>query len=212
MPCAGRLRVLEPVVNMDEDKPGKPVVAVHFLLPNFGKVTADHLANLKSFPNLRSVECSQQEIPLTLAWRSSQAWTSWRGLITDAALLHLKSLTDLDDLDLDRTAITPTGEHQSSASSLRTTVAGSGIYSWGTPAVDHGQTNRVSKLPKGDWRVPAVMGSSDQRIRSPSCAMVRRGAFTSGLNEKAHGRSRISRGRRTPLAVPYPSVPRLVVA
>jgi endonuclease YncB( thermonuclease family) len=80
------LRELEPVVKLDEGRPGKPVVAIHFL-PNFGKVTDEHLAHLKAFPHLRSVEIPNKK------------------LVTDAGLAHLAELDQLDELVLNGTAV-----------------------------------------------------------------------------------------------------------
>jgi hypothetical protein len=81
------LRELEPVVKVDEAKPDKPVVAVHFL-PNFGKVTDDHLAHLKAFPHLRSVEVANKPF------------------VTDAGLAHLAALDQLEGLVLNGTGVT----------------------------------------------------------------------------------------------------------
>src|SRR5262245_22702183 len=78
---------LKPVVKVDEDKPGKPVVAVHFL-PNFGKVTDDHLAHLKAFPHLRSVEIPNKPF------------------VTDVGLAHLAELKELEEVVLNGTGVT----------------------------------------------------------------------------------------------------------
>src|SRR5262245_22608460 len=81
------LRELKPVVKVDETKPGQPVVAVHFL-PNFGKVTDDHLAHLKAFAHLRSVEIPNKPF------------------VTDAGLAHLAELEELEEVVLNGTGVT----------------------------------------------------------------------------------------------------------
>src|SRR5262245_6318353 len=81
------LRELEPVVKVDDARPDKPVVAVHFL-PNFGKVTDDHLAHLKAFPHVRSVEVANKPF------------------VTDAGLAHLAELGQLEELVLNGTGVT----------------------------------------------------------------------------------------------------------
>src|SRR5262245_12827331 len=81
------LRVLEPVIKVDETRPGKPVVAVYFA-PNFGKVPHDHLAHLKASPQLRSVHIPNKPF------------------VTDAGLAHLAGLDQLDDVVLNGTAVT----------------------------------------------------------------------------------------------------------
>src|SRR5262245_19471459 len=81
------LRELEPVVKVDEAKPGKPVVAVHFR-PNFGRVTDDHLAHLKVFPHLRSVEIPNKPF------------------VTDDGQAHLAGLCELEEVVLNGTGVT----------------------------------------------------------------------------------------------------------
>src|SRR5262245_15890470 len=81
------LRELEPVVKLDETRPDKPIVAVHFR-PNFGKVTDDHLMHLKAFPHLRSVEVANKRF------------------VTDVGLAHLAELSQLEELVLNGTGVT----------------------------------------------------------------------------------------------------------
>src|SRR5205085_891007 len=81
------LAELKPIVKRDNSLPDKPVVAVHFL-PNFGKVTDEHLAQLAAFPQLRSVEIANKRF------------------VTDAGLEHLAGLEQLDELVLNGTAVT----------------------------------------------------------------------------------------------------------
>src|SRR5262245_65519810 len=81
------LRELEAVVKVDEARPGKPVVAVHFP-PNFGKVTDDHLAHLKAFPHLRSVAIPNKPF------------------VTDAGLANLAELDQLEEVVLNGTSVT----------------------------------------------------------------------------------------------------------
>jgi endonuclease YncB( thermonuclease family) len=81
------LRDLEPTVRVDETLPGKPVVAMHFL-PNFGRVTDDHLAHLRAFPHLRSVAIPNKPF------------------VTDAGIVHLADLDQLEDVVLNGTAVT----------------------------------------------------------------------------------------------------------
>src|SRR5262245_40696861 len=73
------LREAGAVVKVDEDKPGKPVVAVHFA-PNFGKVTDDQLSHLRAFPQLRSVQIPNKPF------------------VTDAGLAHLAELDQLEEV------------------------------------------------------------------------------------------------------------------
>src|SRR6478672_8821722 len=84
------LRDADPVVKIDEDQPGKPVVAVHFR-PNYGKVTDDDLVHLKAFPNVRSVELPNKQF------------------VTDAGLAHLAGLDQLEELCLNGTKVSAEG-------------------------------------------------------------------------------------------------------
>jgi len=84
------LRDADPLVKVDEAKPGKPVVAVHFR-PNYGKVRDDDLVRLKAFPNLRSVELPNKQF------------------VTDAGLAHLAAHNQLEELCLNGTKVSAAG-------------------------------------------------------------------------------------------------------
>src|SRR5262245_4600398 len=75
------------VIKLDDAATGKVVVAVHFP-PNFGKVTDDHLAHLKAFPHLRSVEIPNKPF------------------VTDVGLAHLAELKELEEVVLNGTGVT----------------------------------------------------------------------------------------------------------
>ena len=80
------LEAYAPAIELDESKPGKPVIAVRFR-PNAGRVTDDDLVHLKAFPNLRSVELPN------------------KSLITDLGLSHLGGLARLEELNLNGTKV-----------------------------------------------------------------------------------------------------------
>jgi endonuclease YncB( thermonuclease family) len=84
------LQAFNPVVKVDETRPGQPVVAVQFR-PNVPEKAADaDLAHLGRFPHLRVVELSSQPI-------------------TDAGLAHLAGLPQLEELNLNWTRVTAAG-------------------------------------------------------------------------------------------------------
>jgi endonuclease YncB( thermonuclease family) len=87
----GALKMFDPIVTFDESKPGRPVVAVQFRPNTVKKVGDDHLARLKGFPNLRSLD-----IPSAPK-------------ITDAGLKHLAGLNRLVELNLNWTGVTAVG-------------------------------------------------------------------------------------------------------
>jgi endonuclease YncB( thermonuclease family) len=84
------IRKFDPILTVDETRPGKPVVAIQFRA-NAGKVTDDDLVHLKQFPELRSVDIPSKP------------------LVTDAGLEHLVGLTQLEVLNLNWTKVTPEG-------------------------------------------------------------------------------------------------------
>jgi endonuclease YncB( thermonuclease family) len=85
------LQRFEPIVTVDETKPGKPVIAIQFRANMINKVTDDDLVHLTSFHNLRSVD-----VPSTL-------------MVTDAGLEHLAGLTQLEVLSVNWTKVTAAG-------------------------------------------------------------------------------------------------------
>jgi len=84
------LREADPIVKVDEGRPGKPVVSIQFR-PNYGKVSDDDLVHLKAFPSLRCVELPN------------------KSEITDAGLAHLTALDKLEELNLNGTKVTAEG-------------------------------------------------------------------------------------------------------
>jgi hypothetical protein len=84
------LREFNPVVQVDETRPGKPVVSLRFR-PNFGAVADADLVHLKAFPGLRCVELPNKT------------------KVTDAGLAHLAALDRLDELNLNGTRVSAAG-------------------------------------------------------------------------------------------------------
>jgi endonuclease YncB( thermonuclease family) len=85
------LQHLKPVITYDETKPGKPVIAIGFRPNTNDKVTDDDLAQLKSFPNLRSLDLPS----------SSQ--------VTVAGLSQLAELRSLVELNVNWTKASAAG-------------------------------------------------------------------------------------------------------
>jgi WD40 repeat protein len=84
------LREFDAIVRVDEKIPDRPIVAVEFR-PNVMKKPNDgHLALLENFPHLRSVGFSSNPI-------------------TDAGLEHLGRLTELEEVNLNWSKVTPAG-------------------------------------------------------------------------------------------------------
>jgi endonuclease YncB( thermonuclease family) len=85
------LQGFEPIVTVDQTKPGKPVIAIQFRANTPAKVTDDDLVHLKSFYNLRSVDVPSSP------------------KVTDAGLEHLVDHRQLVELNVNWTGVTPAG-------------------------------------------------------------------------------------------------------
>lgn len=108
-------------VEIDEQKPGRPVVAVHF-----GPKTADaDLAELKAFPKLASLELymtgiTDRGLEQVNGLTGLQKLNLSQTKVTDAGLEHLKGLTELAELTLSRTDVTDAGlKHLQGLTGLR---------------------------------------------------------------------------------------------
>jgi hypothetical protein len=84
------LREFDPIVKVDQTKPGKPVVSIKFR-PNAGAVSDSELVHLRAFPGLRCVEFPN------------------KSKVTDAGLAHLVALDQLDELNLNGTKVSASG-------------------------------------------------------------------------------------------------------
>jgi hypothetical protein len=81
------LQRFEPIVTVDQTKPGKPVIAIQFRANTPAKVTDDDLVHLQSFYNLRSVDVPSSP------------------KLTDAGLEHLTDHRQLVELNVNWTGV-----------------------------------------------------------------------------------------------------------
>jgi endonuclease YncB( thermonuclease family) len=85
------LHVFDPIVSLDESKPGRPVVAVQFRPNTLQKVGDDDLAQLAGFWNLRSLDLPSAS------------------KVTDAGLKHLAGLGRMVELNVNWTGVSAAG-------------------------------------------------------------------------------------------------------
>jgi hypothetical protein len=98
-------------VGVDEDKPGKPIVAVALYCT---KVTDTWLSNLRALPTLEDLCLSNTKVTdAGLIHLSGMKQLQGLDLsftkVTDAGLRHLTGLRDLEFLNLDGTKVTKKG-------------------------------------------------------------------------------------------------------
>jgi hypothetical protein len=84
----GALMKFDPIITLDESRPGRPVIAIQFRANALVKATDEALAWVKSFRNLRSLD-----VPST-------------SMVTDAGLEQLAGLTQLVELNVNWTKVT----------------------------------------------------------------------------------------------------------
>jgi hypothetical protein len=136
-------------VQIDDKRPGKPVIAVDLRGCNVTDGGLKHLRRLTELQrlNLRDTKVTDAGLKhingLTRLWMLCLDGTR----VTDDGVKHLKGLTQLQELGLERTEVTDAGlEHLKGLKQL------SALYLWGTKVTDAGVKELQEALPKCDIR------------------------------------------------------------